>query len=237
MDTQRSPRVWRVVSVWVGLCAGLWALLPGPVQAREHTDWRSLIQAHAEEQQSSSGVRTVLQFSPDEPLPPRCQSGLRIAGPLQAVWRGRVRVQLQCSQPVWRWAVPVNVQRVGQVVQAQRPLPSGTVLQPADLRLVEVDFSVEPAGAATRLEEAVGREMSRPLREGSAIALNILRAATVIKSGDRVSVRLLGSTFEILSEGVAQQNGGAGDSIRVKMADGKQITAEVVSSGEVTIRL
>lgn len=236
MRSQLSSRLW-LVCAWAALCAGLWAALPGHAQTRGPSGWQSLIETHAEAQQVSAGVRTVLEFSPDEPVPPPCRSGLRVAGPLQAVWRGRVRVQLQCSQPVWRWTVTAKVQRLGQVVQAQRALASGTVLQPADLRLVEVDFSVEPAGAATRLDEVVGREISRPLREGSAIALNVLRAATVIRSGDRVSVRLLGSTFEILSEGVAQQNGGAGDSIRVKMADGKQITAEVVSSGEVTIRL
>lgn len=226
-------RVWRLV--WA--CACLWAVVPGLAQARNAQDWRALIQAHAEEQQVSAGVRTVLEYLPDEEAPSACQQGLRVAGPLQGTWRGRVRVQLQCLQPAWRWSVAVNVQRLGYVVQTQRALPTGTVVQTADLRLVEVDVSLEPPGGATSLEQVVGRETSRPLRERSAVPLNNLRAATVIKSGDRVSVRLLGSTFEILSEGTAQQNGGTGDTIRVKMADGKQIAAEVVGSGEVTIRL
>ena len=223
-------RAW----VWACLCVAM----PFLAQAQATPQWRALVQTHAEQQAPPSGVRIVLNYPSDEDAPPAvCRSGLQVTGPTPSAWRGRVRVQLQCQQPAWRWAVLVHVQRMGFVVQTQRSVPSGTVLQRGDLDLLEVDLALEPEGVATRPDQVLGRETTRPLRESSSIVLNNLRAATVIRKGERVVVRVLGSTFEVLSDGVAQQNGGAGDAIRIKMADGKLITGEVVSSGEVAIRL
>lgn len=232
--SRHAPSARYPIWAWACLCVAL----PFMAQAQATPQWRALVQTHAEKHAPSSGGRTVLNYLSDEDAPPAvCRSGLQVTGPSPSAWRGRVRVQLQCQQPAWSWAVMVHVQRMGFVVQTQRAVPSGTVLQQGDLELVEIDLALEPAGAVTRLEQALGHETTRTLRERSSIALNNLRAATVIKKGERVVVRVLGSTFEVLSEGVAQQNGGAGDTIRIKMADGKLITGEVVSRGEVAIRL
>lgn len=226
-------RRWCSLSVWAGLALAL----SGALHAREVPAWQALIQAHAEQQALPPGARTELAFAPDQPGPPRCDQGLALLNPSPSVWRGRLRVSLQCPQPVWRWSVMVNVKRYSAVVRTRRALPSGSVVQPDDVQLVEVDLFLEPPGGATGLDQVLGLETSRSLREKSSISLNTLRQPTVIQAGDRISVRVLGSTFEVLSEGTALQSGATGDTIRVKMADGKPLNAEVVRRGEAAIRL
>ena len=134
-------------------------------------------------------------------------------------------------------AMVVRVRGLAQVVQASRSLPAGLRLTADDLRLVEVDLATEPAGLAAELDQVVGRELTRPLRENTSLALNALRAATVIKTGDRVTVRVFGRSFQASAEGLAQQAGAVGDTIRVKLADGKQISGSVTGAGQVDVKL
>lgn len=131
----------------------------------------------------------------------------------------------------------VTVRTYQPVVRTLRALPRGHVLEAEDVQRLEVDVSLERPGGATELDQVLGMEISRPLREKSSIALNVLRPATVIKAGDQVSVRIVGSTFEVLGQGSALQSGSTGDTIRVKMVGGKYLNAEVVRRGEVVIRL
>jgi len=52
-----------------------------------------------------------------------------------------------------------------------------------------------------------------------------------------VTVRLVGQAFQVSAEGSAQQAGGVGDTIRVKMPDGKLVSANVVRAGHVDVKL
>ena len=152
-------------------------------------------------------------------------------------WLGPLTIVLQCDQPAWRWSVNVRVRGMAQVVQAGRSLPNGQLLRTEDLRLVDADIATEPLGVLTDLAQALGRETARPIKEGASLVLNALRQATVIKVGDRVTVRLIGQAFQVSAEGVAQQAGGVGDTIRVKMPDGKLVVANVVRPGHVDVKL
>lgn len=207
--------------------------LPGAASAR----WRTLIERHAQQQNAGSVLRTVVEFDTDEAGPPACQQGLRIADTARVRWLGLLTVPLQCDQPAWRWSVSVRVRGMGQVVQANRSLPSGWLLAPDDVRLVETDLASEPPGVATEVGQVLGRETLRPLRDNTSLPLNALRLPAVIKAGDRVTVRVLGRSFQISAEGVAQQAGAVGDTIRVKLPDGKQVSAAVVQAGHVDVKL
>ncbi|NDG38080.1 MAG: flagella basal body P-ring formation protein FlgA [Betaproteobacteria bacterium] len=199
--------------------------------------WRQVIEQYVERQNLSAGLRTSVEVAADEPGPPACQRSPRMADSSRTRWLGPLTVVLQCDQPAWRWSVNVRVRGMAQVVQAGRSLPGGQLLRTEDLRLVDADIATEPLGVLTDLAQALGRETARPIKEGASLVLNALRQATVIKVGDRVTVRLIGQAFQVSAEGVAQQAGGVGDTIRVKMPDGKLVVANVVRPGHVDVKL
>jgi flagella basal body P-ring formation protein FlgA len=216
-----------------------WLFTPAVVAQTEVKPavWRQVIEQHVERQNLSAGLRTSVEVAADEPGPPACQRSPRMADSSRTRWLGPLTIVLQCDQPAWRWSVNVRVRGMAQVVQAGRSLPNGQLLRTEDLRLVDADIATEPLGVLTDLAQALGRETARPIKEGASLVLNALRQATVIKVGDRVTVRLMGQAFQVSAEGVAQQAGGVGDTIRVKMPDGKLVVASVVRSGHVDVKL
>ncbi len=225
--------------LWLG-AAALLSALPAPAAAQAAARvpaWQPLIEQHVERQNASAAWRTVVEFAPDEVGPPACQRPPRVVDTARPRWLGPLTLTLQCDQPAWRWSVNVRVRGLATVVQTVRALPAGTRLNADDLRLIEADLATEPAGVATALEQVIGRETARTLRENASLALNVLRAATVIRAGDRVSVRVLGQSFQVSTDGIAQQGGAVGDTIRVKLADGKQVPASVVGAGHVDVKL
>jgi flagella basal body P-ring formation protein FlgA len=216
-----------------------WLFTPAAVAQTEVKSavWRQVIEQYVERQNLSAGLRTSVEVAADEPGPPACQRSPRMADSSRTRWLGPLTVVLQCDQPAWRWSVNVRVRGMAQVVQAGRSLPGGQLLRTEDLRLVDADIATEPLGVLTDLAQALGRETARPIKEGASLVLNALRQATVIKVGDRVTVRLIGQAFQVSAEGVAQQAGGVGDTIRVKMPDGKLVVANVVRPGHVDVKL
>ena len=229
---------WLLTRVAVLACMA-WLFIPAAAAQTEvkSTVWRQVIEQYVERQNLSAGLRTSVEVAPDEPGPPACQRSPRMADSSRTRWLGPLTIVLQCDQPAWRWSVNVRVRGMAQVVQAGRSLPNGQLLRTEDLRLVDADIATEPLGVLTDLAQALGRETARPIKEGASLVLNALRQATVIKVGDRVTVRLIGQAFQVSAEGVAQQAGGVGDTIRVKMPDGKLVVANVVRPGHVDVKL
>ena len=229
---------WAPIRAAVLACMA-WLFIPAAAAQTEvkSTVWRQVIEQYVERQNLSAGLRTSVEVAPDEPGPPACQRSPRMADSSRTRWLGPLTVVLQCDQPAWRWSVNVRVRGMAQVVQAGRSLPNGQLLRTEDLRLVDADIATEPLGVLTDLAQALGRETARPIKEGASLVLNALRQATVIKVGDRVTVRLIGQAFQVSAEGVAQQAGGVGDTIRVKMPDGKLVVANVVRPGHVDVKL
>ena len=229
---------WAPIRAAVLACMA-WLFIPAAAAQTEvkSTVWRQVIEQYVERQNLSAGLRTSVEVAPDEPGPPACQRSPRMADSSRTRWLGPLTIVLQCDQPAWRWSVNVRVRGMAQVVQAGRSLPNGQLLRTEDLRLVDADIATEPLGVLTDLAQALGRETARPIKEGASLVLNALRQATVIKVGDRVTVRLIGQAFQVSAEGVAQQAGGVGDTIRVKMPDGKLVVANVVRPGHVDVKL
>jgi flagellar basal body P-ring formation protein FlgA len=83
---------------------------------------------------------------------------------------------------------------------------------------------------------ATGWRIRVPLTRGATALADAPAAAPVVMRGDAVSVTAVGRGFTVSQAGVAQENGGPGARIRVKMDPRKPpIYAEVVTQGEVRI--
>ena len=65
----------------------------------------------------------------------------------------------------------------------------------------------------------------------------LFRSITVIKSGDQVKLNFIGQGFSIDASALAMSNAGVGDTVRVRLPDGKVIQGIAVSNGVVEVNL
>jgi len=225
--------LWAVTAV----AAGNPNQSPTAVISAQPDDWRRLIERYIQRQAGASGLRIQVDIPPGEAGPPACGKAPRFVEVQRTRWIGPQNIGLQCDTPTWGWSVNVRVRGFGQVVQTSRAVPAGQLLGPDDVLQVESDLATEPTGVLTDLAQAVGRETTRPMRENTSLTLNTLRVPAVINVGDRITVRVVGKAFQITADGVALQKGAVGDTIRVKLSEGKTVSASVVRAGHVDVTL
>lgn len=169
---------------------------------------------------------------------PACPNGYDFYLPANSRPWGRVSVGIRCqraSVPAQSYMIKVAV--YGDYLVAARFLPAGTRLTERDLGFTQGDLGRLPADAVFQAQEAVGRQIAKPLQPGAPIVLNNLRQPAVIKAGERVRVLVIGPGFEASGDGVAVTGGAVGDTIRVRMADNQQQSGQVSKPGVVEIRL
>ncbi|MDH4392130.1 MAG: flagellar basal body P-ring formation chaperone FlgA [Aquabacterium sp.] len=230
-----TARAWR--GALVGGAAAVLGLAVLAQPAVRVAEWQLLVERHVLQHNAAAPWRTVVEWPTDGAAPPACQQPLRVVDVSRSRWLGPLALTLSCDKPAWRWSVMVRVRGMASVVQASRAVPAGRRLGADDLQQTEVDLANEPPGVVLDMAQALGRETARPLRENTSLLLNALRAPTVIQTGERVTVQVQGRSFQISIEGTAQQGGAVGDTIRVKLADGKLVSAQVLRAGQAEVRM
>ena len=148
---------------------------------------------------------------------------------------GNFNVMVRCPQPFWAVSVPVQTRIFGPQVVATKYLPQGSRLKSEDLSVVTTDITRSAPDAARSSGEATGKILNRPLQQGGVLTLNMLKEETVIKVGEAVRVQVQGRGFSAMGEGTAVSAGAIGDSIRVRMPDGQQVTGQVIRAGVVEV--
>jgi flagella basal body P-ring formation protein FlgA len=153
--------------------------------------------------------------------------------PTGAFWRGAVRYAGGRRFMVW---AKVNLLVKELRVMATEPLRPGQTLQPADVRVEEVEAFPQPGKFLSTLEQASGRVVRRAVEKGSAIRDEWLEPARDVIRGESVHVEArIGPTL-LEFEGVAEAPGAAGQVIPVKNPQSKKrFFARVESKGRVVV--
>jgi flagella basal body P-ring formation protein FlgA len=152
--------------------------------------------------------------------------------------RGSLRPWLGRQQFVMRWnvagrrregIVAAEVKLPATVVVAARDLARGAVLQLADLK-------TKPAGDQERsvkgfefTEDAVGKQLSRPLHVGHVIEAEGVDSPDLVRRGERVSIVVNHHGVRVRTEGRARDGGPRGDVVVVESADRRNAFQAVVT--------
>jgi len=223
--------LYKIIALACVLCCHLCAFAQ-----TKPLEWESAIEQAIAEQPALAGQPFEIAWPAPRPKWPACADPkIQLRPGAKPV--GRIALGLSCDAPRWRGAVQITVSARKRYLAAARPMSIGSVVTDADVTIIEGDWSSLPDDVLTEPEQAVGRTISRAVVTGQAIGLNFVRQTAVIKSGERVRIQMVGSGFTVGGEGVASQQGSTGDLIRVKMANGQVVTAVVVRSGLVEVRI
>jgi flagella basal body P-ring formation protein FlgA len=136
-----------------------------------------------------------------------------------------VRFQLKAFADEWR-LMPV----------ASRPLVKGATVTANDVQLVKVNGTSVGRDSFENLGDIVGRNLTKDLGQGEMFKASVVAVPAVVTAGSRVIVVFRQSRLEVTASGIALENGGMGQDIRVRNESSKKVIVGKVSDpGLVTV--
>jgi len=182
--------------------------------------------------------RVEVQVGKPRQALPKCSEDMEVSLSSDSRPWGSISVQVSCRAPQWSRPVPVMTRVYGDQLVSAHSLKVGSRIEPKDLLVQSaVELTKSPADLLDHPTQAVGKQLTKPLTAGTPIRLNHLREIAVVQVGGGVLVQVIGKGFQAGGEGVALTAGGIGETIRVKMPDGQQVSAKVVRPGVVELNV
>lgn len=172
-----------------------------------------------------------LRLAPCQQVEPYLPVGTRL-------W-GRSRLGLRCVQGQTRWNVflPITVKAFGPAWVLAGNVTAGSVLTEADAIEAEVDWAAEPAAIIANRDAWIGQTATRALNPGQALRQNMVRAPELFKAGSPVRVVVQGPGYAVTSSGQAMTAGSVGQTIRIRMGNGRVIGGVVSEDGTIQAQL
>lgn len=159
--------------------------------------------------------------------------------PVGARLWGRTRLGLRCMEGATAWNVflPVTIKAFGPAWVLNSNVESGAVLTAADASEAEVDWAAEAAPVMGNPDQWVGQVASRQLMAGQTVRQSMVRAPSVFRAGAQVRVVAQGPGYLVTSSGQALSNGAVGQTIRIRMDNGRLISGIVNEDGTINASL
>ena len=107
-----------------------------------------------------------------------------------------------------------RVKVFAEAAVAARDIARGDSLAAGDIVMKRVEVG-GVRGYYTSAEELAGVRVTATIRSGSILRASNIKPAPVVRRGDRVTIKVVVGSVEASSEGIARQDGGLGECIRV----------------------
>ena len=152
---------------------------------------------------------------------------------------GNTRLGLRCVEGRVKWNVflPVSVKAYGQAWVVRRDVASGVALTEDDLMAAEVDWAAEPSPILATPQQWLGQVALRVLMTGQTLRQNMVRPAQVFQAGASVRVVAQGAGFQIASDGQALGAGVVGQTVKIRMDNGRIMTGTVLDARTVKMEM
>jgi flagella basal body P-ring formation protein FlgA len=167
-----------------------------------------------------------------------CQDIQPYLPPGTRLW-GKTRIGLRCARGEVKWNVflPITVKAIGPAWVVKSQLAQGTVLSQADAMLAEVDWAELNSPVVANAQDWLGQTAARVLAAGQVLRQDMMRATQVFQPGTQVRVLAQGSGFEVATSGQALTGGVLGQSVRVRMDNGRVLVGQVLDAHTVRLAL
>ncbi len=161
---------------------------------------------------------------------PLCEHKLQAHMPYANTNSSNTTVAIRCEgEHPWSLYVPVTVQIYREVLVAGRPLAQGQTLSANDLQMQRMDISQLAGGYLTQASTAIGQILTRPVQLGRPLLSNLLKAPTIIRRGQTITMLARQSSFEVRSMGESLMDGAVGERIKVRNRRSKRIVEGVIT--------
>lgn len=133
-------------------------------------------------------------------------------------------VHVYCDmQTAWSIYVPVKVKMMVPVFVSARQIMKGENIHPTDLKIVSVDVNQLPQGYIKDISQTTNKIAKQNLQAGAPLKPEHLANPELIHHGDIVTIVAQINQVLVQNPGVALNNGGEGDRIKVQNLKSKKI--------------
>jgi len=147
---------------------------------------------------------------------------------------GKTTVHLRCnSSSPWTVYISAQINLYGKIIQTASPLTKGHIIRNDDLHAVEEDLSRIKYGYFTSKENLIGKQLKRRLPQNRIIKANYVKAPTLVKRGELVSIIAENTGYSVKMTGTALNSGARGERIQVKNSSSKRIVEGIIKEAGV----
>lgn len=141
---------------------------------------------------------------------------------------GQSDIRVTVSAAVDRWA---------QVAVLRRSIQKGELVDAGDVMMARLNLQALPTDTISDTSKVIGLETKRNLAAGEVLQKNKLILPTVIKAGEKVTLKYRSSMLEATATGISLEDAGLQEQIRVKNEISKKVISGTVSApGIVEVR-
>lgn len=134
-------------------------------------------------------------------------------------------------------AVSATLEALAEVAVTTGDLRRGTILHEENIEFAQRDINRLRAPCYD-IEELLGQRLKRSLRKGDVVERSAVAFPPMIKRGEMVTITAQKGALTVTAKGMAQQNGSAGDLIRVRnISSQKDLICKVTGPVAVAVEL
>ncbi len=164
---------------------------------------------------------------------------LRVAAPKHNDWIGSTPFTVQvmvAGERVRRITVPANIEVWSDVIVSTKPLGRHQPIAGSDIRVERMNLARVPSNAVVRMDEAIGRRANRNIAADCILRRDQIETLPIVHRGDIVQIVAQTPALKITVKGMAKQNGGKGERIKViNLRSKKMIYAQVIDNQTVRV--
>jgi flagellar basal body P-ring formation protein FlgA len=164
---------------------------------------------------------------------------LTVTAPKHTDWLGSMLFGVQISVDdlaVRKISVPVALEVLSPVIMAAKPLGRNQPIAPDDIRIVEMNLARAPANAVTDPHLVVGHKTNRAIAANAILRSDQVKLPPTVRKGDLVKIIAESPALKVTIQGVARQDGGLGERIRVmNQSSQRTISARIMDARTVRV--
>ena len=164
---------------------------------------------------------------------------LRVSAPKHNDWIGSTPFAVQvmvAGERARRITVPANIEVWSDVIVSVKPLGRHQPIARNDIRVKRMNLARVPSNAVVRMDEAIGRRANRNIAADCILRRDQIETPPIVHRGDIVRIVAQTPVLKITVKGMAKQNGGKGERIKViNLRSKKMIYAQVIDDQTVRV--
>lgn len=145
---------------------------------------------------------------------------------------GKISVGLRCIRGgTFSLYLSARVRVEGSYLVAAKAIPAGKVIESNDLRQVQGELSAQASDLLVNESEALGRTAKVSLAADRPLQHAFLRAKVLIEAGESIQIQNNSPGLLVSNQGTALSSASQGQLLRVKLANGRILTAIAKAKG------
>ncbi|GGX77941.1 hypothetical protein GCM10007160_01460 [Litchfieldella qijiaojingensis] len=207
-----------------------------PVRADNTALITERVHAFLYERASELGSEVNIEAHPPSAHLPDCENPQPFLPNASQPLIGRVSVGVRCGEQGNQVRyMQATLAVIGEQVVASQAITRGTIIDADMLALRPAELSRLPRGAITDIQQAIGMQAARPIREGSTLTEHQLQPVTLVERGAKVRIEARGQGFAISREGEALDSGAMDSEIRVRLNNRDVLRARVIGHNRLEV--